>query len=166
MKQQIFHDKTKADFPKMLPTCFRRLTDTLDLKCLYDKFQKEIELNTPSPGPVNKRFIAKHGRDLARQYARGAPSPKAVQKLANDILNGPKQSSTVLLKEYSPFLGSFCQSAFFEEVSVFGQFDGDAEPTNVVKISGFQQVRNGTLKSPFLNWDIYFHNRCYQIFLI
>ena len=121
------------------------MTDASAVKLHYETFKGEVEQNVPNPSPVNKTFASsKHGRDVFKYFdgLRSTPDREKVKLLMKGVDEGKKDRKLCkLLKEYSPFLGSFCQSGHFEEVSVFGQFDNtDAEPRDVVKISGFQQV--------------------------
>ena len=121
-----------------------------EVKANWEKLKNEVELNDRSAGGVNKKFASKFKSDLNSLFDRlGSALPKDFVSKVRGLYNrvwlkndsfkkGQNQSD--LLKEYSPFLDTFCQSSFFDEVSMFGQFDGDAEPgENPVTISRFGQ---------------------------
>ena len=127
----------------------RNLEDPMsatEVKANWEKLKNEVELNDRSAGAVNKKFASKFKSDLNSLFDRlGSALPKDFVSKVRGLYNrvwlkndsfkkGQNQSS--LLKEYSPFLDTFCQSSFFDEVSMFGQFDGDADPgENFVTIS-------------------------------
>ena len=129
----------------------RNLEDPMsatEVKANWEKLKNEVELNDRSAGGVNKKFASKFKSDLNSLFDRlGSALPKDFVSKVRGLYNrvwlkndsfkkGQNQSN--LLKEYSPFLDTFCQSSFFDEVSMFGQFDGDAEPgENPVTISRY-----------------------------
>ena len=119
-----------------------------EVKANWEKLKSEVQLNDRSAGGVNKKFASKFKSDLNSLFDRlGSALPKDFVSKVRGLYNrvwlkndsfkkGQNQSN--LLKEYSPFLDTFCQSSFFDEVSMFGQFDGDAQPgENPVTISRF-----------------------------